>query len=337
MKTNALCVVEPGVTEIRSKELPDLGDLDLLVQVRVGGFCRSDVDIFRGELSVPLPFYGGHEGSGTVVATGAEVTRFQPGENVAMLGDGRFSELTICAERQAAKLPQRIDDWSTWVVEPMACCVNGVEVADVRADDLVGVVGCGFMGLAILRVLSLTPARELVGLDVRDARLDDARQSGATHVFHADDDSVLNRIEACAERRSMPDSVAIPGVQNGPLDVVFETSGTESGLRLACQLVRVGGTVVMFGHQHGQVTIDGTQWHLKGLRVLNASPMIAEDFHQVFYRTAALMSSGRLSLDGLISHVCDPAEFGNVLAASPDVNYLKGVVTFPATRDADVS
>jgi threonine dehydrogenase-like Zn-dependent dehydrogenase len=131
----------------------------------------------------------------------------------------------------------------------------------------------------------------------------------------------------------MPNSFALPGVQNGPLDVVYETSGTAAGLDLATQLVRVGGTVVMFGHQRGAVTIDGTQWHLKGLRVLNASPMIAEDFHQIFYRTAALMSAGRLSLDGLVTHVADAIEAISVLTASSDGDYIKGAITFGLNRD----
>jgi threonine dehydrogenase-like Zn-dependent dehydrogenase len=126
----------------------------------------------------------------------------------------------------------------------------------------------------------------------------------------------------------MPNSFALPDVQNGPLDVVYETSGTVSGLKLASQLARVGGTVVMFGHQHGPITIDGTQWHLKGLRVLNASPMIAEDFHEIFYRTAALMSAGRLSLDGLITHVADASKAISVLMASSEIDYIKGALTF---------
>jgi hypothetical protein len=59
--------------------------------------------------------------------------------------------------------------------------------------------------------------------------------------------------------------------------------------------------------------------------------MIAEDFHQVFYRTAALMGAGRLSLDGLVSHVAEARKFGDLLAASADVSYIKGAVTFGVT------
>ena len=326
MRTKALCMVSPGQAEARDRDLPEMSDYDLLVRIRVCGVCRGDVEAFRGDESVPLPYFGGHEGAGTVDAVGSAVTRFKPGDNVALLGDGRFSQLSIAAEHQAALLPADIQDWSQWVVEPLACCVNGVDVADVRPDDVVGVIGCGFMGQGVLRALALTPARQLIGMDVRDDRLATAVESGATHTLRSDADiaAVYAAVDELVVRRPMPNSYVLPGLENGPLDIAFETSGTKPGLALAASLLRVGGTLVMFGHQRGPVTIDGTQWHLKGLRVLNASPMIAEDFHQIFYRTAALMQSGRLNLSGLITHRSDLG--GEVLAQSTEPDYIKGVV-----------
>jgi threonine dehydrogenase-like Zn-dependent dehydrogenase len=330
MRTQALCFLAPGATEIRDLPVPALSARDLLVDVRVGGLCRGDVEVFRGDPGVPLPYFGGHEGAGTVVDVGTDVTRFSIGDNVALLGDGRFRGLAVAAEHQAARLPTRIDDWSGWIVEPMACCVNGVEVAGVRADDVVGVVGCGFMGQGILRVLSLTPARQILAMDIQDERLAQAAASGATDTFRSDHGGVAELVDAAVHRRPMPTAYVLPGLQNGPLDVVFETSGTSAGLRLATALARVGGTVVMFGHQRGPVTVDGTAWHLKGLRVLNASPMIAEDFHQVFYRTAALMGSGRLSLTGLVTHTGDLSHAGTVLAGAGEPAYVKGALLLEA-------
>jgi threonine dehydrogenase-like Zn-dependent dehydrogenase len=335
VKTRALCQVAPGRTEVRERAVPELGPHDLLVRIRVGGVCRGDVEVFRGGEDVPLPYYGGHEGAGTVEAIGRDVSRFAPGDNVALLGDGRFSEWSVAAENQAARLPARIDDWASWVVEPMACCVNGVEVAGILPDDVVGVVGCGFMGLSVIRVLDNTLLRQLIGFDIRAERLASARASGATATFRSDGLDVLQEVEASVDRRPMPTSYVLPGLQNGPLDVVFETSGSAEGLDLAAELARVGGTVVMFGHQRGKVQIDGTLWHMKGLRVLNASPMIASDFHQIFYRTAALMTAGRLTLDGLITHTGDLANADDILARATEPDYVKGAlyVDLPTSRD----
>jgi threonine dehydrogenase-like Zn-dependent dehydrogenase len=266
MRTQALCFPAPGAVEVRDLPVPALGARDLLVDVRAGGLCRGDIEVFRGDPGVALPYFGGHEGAGTVVEVGADVTRFSVGDNVALLGDGRFRGLAVAAEHQAARLPDHIDDWTEWIVEPMACCVNGVEVAGVRADDVVGVVGCGFMGQGILRVLARTPVRQIVATDIRDERLVLARASGATDTFRSDHDGVAELVGAAVRRRPMPAAYVLPGLPNGPLDVVFETSGTAAGLSLATALARVGGTVVMFGHQRGPVTVDGTTWHMKGLR-----------------------------------------------------------------------
>jgi L-iditol 2-dehydrogenase len=191
---------------------------------------------------------------------------------------------------------------------------------------VVAVVGCGFMGLGILRVLGLTPVRQTLALDIRDERLAQAAASGATHTFRSDRTDVTAAVDAVVERRLMPSAYVLPGLQNGPLDVVFETSGTAAGLELAVSLARVGGTVIMFGHQRGSVTINGTTWHMKGLRVLNASPMIADDFHAVFYRTAALMASGRLSLSDLITHAGTFTDATAVLDQAGEPDYVKGAL-----------
>ena len=326
MLTPALCFAGPRRTDVREIDVPPLGSHDLLVDIKVGGLCRGDVEVFRGDPAVPFPYFGGHEGAGTVRAIGPEVTRFSVGDNVALLGDGRFRQQAVAAEHQAAKLPARIEDWANWIVEPLACCVNGVDVAGIRADDVVGVVGCGFMGLGILRVLGITPVRQTVALDIRDERLVQAGVSGATHTFRSDRTDVAAAVGAVVERRPMPSAYVLPGLPNGPMDVVFETSGTTAGLELAVSLARVGGTVVMFGHQRGSVAINGTTWHMKGLRVLNASPMIADDFHAVFYRTAALMAHGRLSLSGLITHTGTLSDASAVLGQAGEPDYVKGAI-----------
>jgi threonine dehydrogenase-like Zn-dependent dehydrogenase len=329
MRTSALCFTGPGRTDVRDAELPPLGSRDLLVDIKVGGLCRGDVEVFRGDPGVPYPYLGGHEGAGTVTAVGPEVTRFAVGDNVALLGDGRFRRQTVAAEHQAAKLPASIDDWTNWIVEPIACCMNGIDVAGIRADDVVAVVGCGFMGLGILRGLALTPFRHTLAFDIRDERLVQAAASGATSTLRSDGPEVadiVETVESVVDRRPMPSAYVLQGLQNGPADVVFETSGTPAGLELAVALARVGGTVVMFGHQRGDVAINGTTWHLKGLRVLNASPMIAEDFHQIFYRTAGLMSSGRLVTSDLITHTGTLHDATEVLSHAGEPSYVKGAL-----------
>lgn len=330
MKSRSVSIASPGVIEIAEQEVPELGADELLVNIRVGGICRGDVEVFRGDPSVSTPYIGGHESAGTVLKVGSAVTRFRVGDNVALLGDGRFTQFSVASEHKAALLPPEIEDWRDWVIEPVACAANGVDVADVEFDDVVGVVGAGYMGQLVIRVLRSTPFRDLIAFDVNDAALDLATRSGATATFRVDRpaDELDAELETALYRRPMPNAYVLPGVENGPFDVVFETSGTLQGLRTASRLVRVGGMLVMFGHQRGHVEIDGTQWHLKGIRIVNAAPMSADDFHDILRRTAAMVSAGRIDLTGLVSHSGSLDDAQDIYDASGKPGYVKGSILF---------
>lgn len=330
MKSRSVSVASPGVIEIVEQTVPELGADEILVNIRVGGVCRGDVEVFRGDESVPTPYVGGHESAGTVLEVGSAVTRFKAGDNVALLGDGRFTQFSVAKDQKAALLPSDITDWRDWVIEPVACAANGVDVADIGFDDVVGVVGAGYMGQLVIRVLATTPFRDLIAFDVNDAALEAAVRSGATAALRVDRpaDELDAELEDTLFRRPMPNAYVLPGLENGPFDVVFETSGTVQGLRTASRLVRVGGMLVMFGHQRGQVEIDGTQWHLKGIRVVNAAPMSADDFHDILNRTTAMISAGRIDLSGLVSHSGPFEEAQAVYDASGKPGYVKGSILF---------
>jgi threonine dehydrogenase-like Zn-dependent dehydrogenase len=330
MRSRALRIVRAGEVDVVDVEVPRIGPGQLLVEVRVGGICRGDIEVYRGDPDTALPYLGGHESSGIVREIGPTVTDFAVGDNVTMLGDGRFSEYTVADAEKSALLPATIADWRNWVVEPAACAVNGVEVAGVRFDDVVGVVGCGYMGQLVIRALALTPLRQLPAFDIQPAALERALASGATstHLSASGPEEIAAEVDAIVRRRPMPNAYVLPGLENGPLDIAFETSGTAAGLRLASRLVRVGGTVVMFGHQRGELTVDGSQWHSKGTRVLNASPMSAPYFHDTLRRTAQLVTAGRLRLDGLVSHSAPLDQAARVYEGATDPAYVKGAVTF---------
>lgn len=330
MKSPSLCIASPGRIETVENEVPSLGDDEILVNIRVGGVCRGDVEVFRGDPSVPTPYVGGHESAGTVLEVGPAVTRFRPGDNVALLGDGRFTQFSVAKQHQAALLPAQITDWRDWVIEPVACAANGVDVADIGFDDVVGVVGAGYMGQLVMRVLRTTPFRDLIAFDVNDAALEAATRSGATATYRVDRPAqeLDAELDTAIFRRPMPSAYVLPGLQNGPFDVVFETSGTVQGLHTASRLVRVGGMLVMFGHQRGMVEIDGTQWHLKGIRVVNAAPMSAVDFHGILNRTTAMVAAGRIDLSDLVSHAGGLPAAQDVFDSSGRPGYVKGSILF---------
>ena len=69
---------------IEDVELDDPHAGDVLVRMKVAGLCHSDEHAVTGDLPLPLPAIGGHEGSGIVESVGPGVTSVAPGDHVAV-------------------------------------------------------------------------------------------------------------------------------------------------------------------------------------------------------------------------------------------------------------
>jgi S-(hydroxymethyl)glutathione dehydrogenase / alcohol dehydrogenase len=57
---------------------------DVLVQIKAAGLCHSDEHAYTGDVVLPLPLIGGHEGAGIVEAVGPDVKGLTSGDHVAM-------------------------------------------------------------------------------------------------------------------------------------------------------------------------------------------------------------------------------------------------------------
>jgi len=111
---------------------------------------------------------------------------------------------------------------------------------------------------------------------------------------------------------------------------VIEASGAEGTISLGTEMVRTGGTLNIFGWHAGEETLPTHDWHYKGLKVLNASPMISEDFTVHFRAAVALMATGRIDQKQLITHryPASDSEKAFQVAANKTDGYIKGVLLF---------
>ena len=80
-KTAVLTAVEQA--EVIDRELPELGDHDVLVKVDANNICTSEYGAFNGARKRPLPLTFGHEWAGTVMGVGAQVESVKVGDYVA--------------------------------------------------------------------------------------------------------------------------------------------------------------------------------------------------------------------------------------------------------------
>jgi len=90
---------------------PELGDHDVLIEVKAAGLNFPDVLIIQGKYQIQpeLPFIPGGECSGVVTAVGANVTRFKVGDKVLSMGaSGAFCEKIAANEYAVFPMPQSL-------------------------------------------------------------------------------------------------------------------------------------------------------------------------------------------------------------------------------------
>lgn len=209
------------VTDVPDPAPPPHG---VVVDVDATGVCRSDWHGWQGhDPDVTLPHVPGHELAGTVVAVGADVRHWRPGDVVTtpfvtacgtcpecaagdqqvcrdqtqpgFTGWGSFAEY-VALDHADVNLV-RLDDLSPTHAAALGCRVATAfravtDVARVRAGEFVAVHGCGGVGLSAVAIAVAAGARVLVTDPSSDARAL-AIAFGAEHALDpADADAIVD-------------------------------------------------------------------------------------------------------------------------------------------------
>ena len=304
-----------GPGDVRLEEVPDPepGPGDVLVQVEVALTDGTDLKAFRRGHPVllgppPAPF--GHEFCGIDVATGRRVVAANSAPCGACAGceagrgcddpypllNGAYAELIVVPERIARTnllpVPPGLAPEVAAMVEPLACCLHGVERAGVQPGDTVAVLGVGPIGLMLCACLADAGARP-VAVGGRPERRELA------HAFGAE-----------------------PGTGEGA-DVAIEAAGTVEAWRDALGLVRRGGTVLFFGGlpRETEVPVSAYRLHYEELTLRGA-------FHhtpRTVRAALAFLASGARPWERLVTHRVR-LEGVTALLAEPPRGYLKAAV-----------
>jgi L-iditol 2-dehydrogenase len=271
----------PGDLRLEEVPRPEPAEGDVLVQVEVALTDGTDLKTFRrghpvllGEL--PSPF--GHEFCGVDVASGRRVVAAnsaateERGEPLELL-NGAYAEYVLVPERIARvnllPVPAGLAPEVAAMVEPLACCLRGVERAEVESGERVAIVGAGPIGL-------------MLAACVRDAG---------------------GRAEVVGGRPGRRALAPLFGAEPGDgecADVVVEAAGTDEAWQRALELVRPGGRVVFFGgRERGtSLSVDTYRLHYEELTLRGA-------FHHTprHVRAAlAFLGSGAYPWERLVTH-----------------------------------
>lgn len=245
--------------EIRDVPVPEPGPHEVLVRMTTSGLCHTDIHAARGDWPVlpTLPFIPGHEGIGVIEAIGDLVETRSVGDRVAIawLGhacgecrycvsgwetlcqrqdnsgysvNGTFAEYAVADAAFATPVPKGV---TAMDAGPLTCAgvttYKAIRVAGVRPAETVAVFGVGGLGHLAVQYARAVGAF-VVGVDVKDAKLEMATELGADHVVNA---AETDPVEAIRELGGADVAVALAA---DPASFAQALGSLRPGGRLVC-------------------------------------------------------------------------------------------------------
>jgi threonine dehydrogenase-like Zn-dependent dehydrogenase len=310
MNVRTIAYLAPKKVEVREVKVEDPGPEQVQVRKVACGICAWDLSTYKiGPQDNPYAAPPGHEGLGRVLKVGKDVKGYAEGDYVV---GGGFQEIENLKLDDAIRVPFKVENPLTWIVEPISCVVNGIERAQIFPGERVVLVGAGYMGLLMVQGLSHHLVGDLIAIDNNAERLALATKFGAKTLQIGKDDAAIEKL---VEERA---------------DVVVELAGAQPALDLSVRLIRNGGNLCIFSWQRGNRTIDCNALHCRGINVLNTSPSNAPNYKRVFKNTLPLIARGVFKNHELVSHTAPVDRYSELLEAAmtPEKKYLKGVVQY---------
>jgi L-iditol 2-dehydrogenase len=307
------------------KDVPDpvIKNDEVLVRVKACGICGSDVHGMDGSTGRRIPpIIMGHEASGIIVQTGADVKGWKSGDRVTfdstvyplddwytlegmynlsdnreVLGvspgtyrrDGAFAEFIAVPQHILYKIPDRVTFEEAAMVEAVAVALHSINIAGIKTGDSCVVVGAGMIGTFIIKLLRISGASTIIAIDSNPKRLEQSITAGADHSFLSDYDRIVEKVISLTNSRGA--------------DISFEAVGKSESVNLAIDLVRKGGKIILVGNISPRIDFPLQKVVTRELKVLGSCAIRGE------YETVLVMlESGKIKVDDQISSVVPLSE-----------------------------
>ena len=314
---------------IAEVEKPKPGVKECLVKVLACGICGTDRHIYHGEYPSAKPVILGHEFGGVIEEVGSN-SKFKVGQVVSVdpnivcgtcpdcvaertafcpdltaLGvniNGGLAEYVLTPDSQIYPVSDELNPLHLAFIEPLACSIRGLDLANLKGGEKVAVLGGGVIGLLVVQLAKLAGASEIVLITRQKFRRDVALKIGATRVIDPNSEDVNTAVTN--------------------MDVVFECAGAVETFKQAQNISRRGGSVIVLGLTASDVTLEVNPFNI----VVNELRIQGSFLNPLTQgRAAELVESGKLNLNILISKVVDLAGVQAILDAPPaegDIKYI---------------
>ena len=311
--------------DIRVEEtaIPAPSENQVKIAVKFTGICGSDLHEYtHGPQLIPVdepyPLNGhqgtttlGHEFSGVVEQVGTNVKNLKKGDRVTvepifrnpespfvaagtynlseplgfvgLTANGGFAEYVVVEDYMVHKMPDSMTFEQGAIVEPAAVAAYAIQRSGMKLGDTVFIVGAGPIGLLTVQVALASGVSQIFVSDLSENRLEKAKEVGATHTFDAKDKRIAEKI------RQMTGYGA---------DVFIDAAGVQASFDIGISSLRNGGTAVLVALFAKPVTHNALDQTLRELTIVGTAA-----YRNIFPKVIALISSGRLPVEKLITRV----------------------------------
>ncbi|MDQ3679756.1 MAG: Zn-dependent alcohol dehydrogenase [Actinomycetota bacterium] len=238
-----------------------------------------------------------------------------------MVAAGTFAELTVVPESGVVKVDDALD---LEVAALLGCAVlTGVgaatRTADISEGDSVAVVGCGGVGLNVVQGARLAGAGQVIAVDVSPAKLDLARQFGATAAVDAGDGNPVSRVMELTAQRGT--------------DVSFEVVGLQRSIDQTIAMTRRGGQAVLVGIPKMDVMLQVPAFlgAVMAAKTITGCWYGSADVRRDVPRIVEHYGNGDLKLDELISATIALDQVNDAFEAMKAGDVARSVIRYGAS------
>jgi L-iditol 2-dehydrogenase len=316
----------PGDIRLEQLPEPDVAPGQIKIRVRACSTCGTDVKISRsGHPNMTAPQVMGHEIAGEIVSLGDGVDRGPEGwrvgdrvQVIAAIPDGTcpdclaghqaicpnqlsmgyqfpggFAEYMIVPREVLAadglnRIPESLSYAEASLAEPLACVLNGQELARVGQGDTVVVIGSGPIGCLHVRLARARGVSAVILIDLNPDRL--AAAAALVHPDHtvatAGQDPVASVLELTGGRGA---------------DVVITAAASGAAQEQGLQMLARRGRLSLFGglpRDAPNITVDANLVHYRELTLVGVNGSTPAQNKQAL----ELIASGAVPVADLITH-----------------------------------
>ncbi|MDP9025927.1 MAG: zinc-dependent dehydrogenase [Actinomycetota bacterium] len=312
----------PGDIRLEQLPEPDVAPDEVKIRVRACSVCGTDVKISRaGHPNMTPPQVMGHEIAGEIVAVGNGVVGWVPGDRVQVIAaipdgtcpdclaghhsvcpnqlsmgyqfPGGFAEYMIVPREVLAvdglnRIPASLGFAEASVTEPLACVLNGQELARVGPGDTVVVIGSGPIGCLHVRLARARGATTVILIDLNPERLAVAA-------------ALVNPDHSVATADQNPVAAVLELTGGRGADVVITAAASGAAQEQGLQMLARRGRLSLFGglpKDTPNITVDSNLVHYRELTIVGVSGSTPAHNKQAL----DLIASGAVPVADLITH-----------------------------------